>query len=127
MAFEGIQQQLPGITASASLTTKQYYAMKVSGDATVTVCAGTTDKAIGILQGAPASGERADVCVFGVSKAHLGGTVTAGDLVASDGNGKVISITAGTDTTVYALGRCLVGGNADELGTIFVCPGGRAA
>jgi hypothetical protein len=127
MAIEGILQSLPGVSASASLTAKQFHAVKMTGDKTVTFCAAITDLCIGVLQDAPASGEPANVVVFGLSKMVAGGTITAGQLVGTDNAGKAVAIVAGTDTTQYILGRCVIGGGSGEVISVFVNPGGRAA
>ena len=57
MAYEGPQIKLPGLTANADLSAKQYYFVKLSGAGTVTVCSGVTDKPIGVLQNTPESGD----------------------------------------------------------------------
>lgn len=127
MAVEGSQLTLVGVSASADLSAKQFRVMKVSGDLTVTVTAAVTDKPAGILQDAPVSGQPASVCFSGVSKVRAGGTVTAGDEVGTDNAGRVVTITPGTDTTVYRVGRALSGGAVDEFITVLVSLGGRAA
>src|ERR1041385_2745688 len=110
MAFEGAIQSIPGVKASADLSAKQFYIMKMSGVGTVTVCAATTDKPCGVLQDAPASGAPANVAFDGVSKVLAGGTITAGDTVGTDGNGKAATYVEGTDTTKYRLGVALQSG-----------------
>jgi hypothetical protein len=127
MAIEGILQSLPGVSASADLSAKQFYIVKMSGDKTVTFCAGVTDKCIGVLQDAPTSGQPANVAIGGLSKVLAGGTVAYGDLVGTDGNGKAVAIVAGTDTTQYVLGRCVLGGASGEYISVLLTPGGRAA
>lgn len=126
MAFEGAQQLIPGVKASASLTAKQYYAMKVSGDGTVTVCASATDKPCGVLQDAPASGAAAAVAFDGVTKWLAGGTVAAGDTVGTDSAGKAVAYVPGTDTTKYESGLCLVGGASGEYITVLLKVPGRS-
>jgi hypothetical protein len=127
MAFEGALQALVGVSASADLSAKQFLVMKISGVATVTVCAGVTDKPCGILQDAPASGSPANVAFSGVSKAVAGGTVTAGDTVGTDANGKVVTYVEGTDTTKYRVGRALTSGAANEVISVQLMLGGRLA
>jgi hypothetical protein len=126
MAFEGNLQAIPGLSASADLSAKQFRFMKMSGDATVTVTAAITDKLMGVLQDTPTSGQPANVAAFGASKLLLGGTVVAGDLVGTDNAGKGVAIVAGTDTTQYVGGRCLVGGVSGDIGVIEIAIGGRA-
>lgn len=127
MAIEGALQLIPGLKASADLSAKQYYGVKMSGDLTVDVCAAVTDLVVGVLQGTPVSGQAADVAFSGVTKMLAGGTITAGQLVGVTNAGKAVAIVAGTDTTQYVLGRCLIGGADGERISVLLTPGGRAA
>jgi len=112
MAYEGPQIKIPGLTASADLSAKQYYFVKVSGDKTVTVCAAATDKPIGVLQNAPESGEEAEVTVIGVTKISGDADLTAGDLIGTSGDGQADAKVPGTDTTEYIAGAVILGNSA---------------
>lgn len=127
MAIEGILQSLPGASASADLSAKQFHIVKMTGDKTVTFCAAVTDLCMGVLQDAPTSGQPANVAIGGLSKVLAGGTITAGQLVGTDNAGKAVAIVAGTDTTQYILGRAITGGASGEYISVLVTPGGRAA
>lgn len=105
MAVEGIQQCLPGLTASADLSAKQYYFVKMSGAFTVTVCAATTDIPIGVLQNDPVSGEEARVCVFGLTKVNSDAALAVGDLIGTAADGQAATYANGTDTTKYICGQ----------------------
>ena len=48
MAYESPSIKIGTFTASADLSAKQYYFVKMSGENTVTVCAAVTDKPIGV-------------------------------------------------------------------------------
>jgi hypothetical protein len=121
MAFEGAQMKLTGVTASADLSTKQYYFVKMSGERTVTVCAGATDKPIGVLQNNPTSGQAAEVCVVGQTKVSGDGDLNYGDLIGTSGDGQADAKTAGTDTTEYICGQVIQGnGAAGGLITAFI-------
>ena len=61
MAYDDPGVDIGTFTASADLSAKQFYIVKMSGDNTVTVCAAVTDVPIGVLQNKPASGEQAVV------------------------------------------------------------------
>ena len=50
MAYETIGIDIGTFTASADLSSSQYYFVKMSAEGTVTVCAAVTDKPIGVLQ-----------------------------------------------------------------------------
>jgi hypothetical protein len=126
MAYEGPMTLIPGLTASADLSAKQYYFVKVSGDKTVTVCAATTDKPIGILQNDPESGEAAVVASGGVSKVSGDADLTAGNSVGTSADGQAAAYTA-SDTTKYIVGQVILGNSAAAgLATVaFECAGAR--
>ena len=83
MAYESPGTDIGTFTASADLSAKQFYIVKMSGDNTVTVCAAVTDVPIGVLQNTPASGEQAVVRVAGISKVSADATLAAGDIIGS--------------------------------------------
>lgn len=125
MAIEGLVDCYPGLKASADLSAKQYRAMKISAAGTVTVCAATTDKPIGILQDAPTSGQPAAVGFDGITKAKAGGTVAAGDTVGTDANGAVVTYVEGTDTTKYRIGIARSGGASGDIIDVLLQLSGR--
>lgn len=127
MATEGALQFIPGVKASADLSAKQFLAMKMSGNGTVTVCAAATDKPVGVLQDNPVSGLPAAVAFSGKTKVVAGGTVTAGDEVGTDANGKAVTYVAGTDTTKYRMGIAVTGGALNEVIEVLLLPAGRLA
>lgn len=113
MAYE-IPVQNVTLEASADLSSNQFYAIKVdsSGQAAL---AGDGENAVGILQNDPdAAGKAAEVMFLGVSKAALGGTVTAGDNLASDTNGAFVTATGGDAVIAIAL----EGGDSGEIITV---------
>jgi len=112
MAYTGQQLTLQGLTASADLSAKQFYFVKMSGDKTVTVCAGATDKPIGVLQNNPVSGAEALVCCVGVTKVSGDADLDYGMLIGTSGDGQADAKTPGTDTTEYVVGSVLVGNSA---------------
>lgn len=110
MAYEGPHTtKLTGLSASADLSAKQYYLVKMSGDNTVTVCAAATDIPVGVLQNAPGDGETAEVLAIGVTKVVGDEDLDAGDLIGTSGDGQAAEVVAGTDTTVYIVGQVLQG------------------
>tara|TARA_R110002012_G_scaffold281204_1_gene470207 strand:+ start:1312 stop:1698 length:387 start_codon:yes stop_codon:yes gene_type:complete len=120
MAYETVGIDLGMFTASADLSAKQYYYVKMSGDNTVTVCAAITDKPIGVLQNKPASGEQAIVRCFGVSKVSADATLAAGDIIGTSADGQAQPITVGSEATVHASGQALTGGAADTLQSALI-------
>lgn len=121
MAYEGAQIMIPGLKASADLSGKQYYAVKLSGAGTVDVCSAVTDKPIGILQNDPASGDAAAVCGLGVTKINSDAALSAGALIGTAADGQLAAYVAGTDTTKYIIGQVIeASGAAGGLATATV-------
>ena len=107
MATEGVLVAIPGLTASADLSAKQFYFVKISGANTVTVCAGATEIPCGILQNAPVSGAEANVAYAGVSKLSADAALTVGWLIGTSADGQGDRKIPGTDTTEYYVGQVL--------------------
>lgn len=126
MAFEGEQIRLTGVTASADLSAKQFYFVKMSGEKTVTVCAATTDKPVGVLQNTPTSGQAATVCAIGQTKISGDADLNYGDSIGTSVDGEAAAYTA-SDTTKYIVGQVIEGNTtAHGLVTAFVsCPSAR--
>ena len=82
----------------------------------------TTDLPFGVLQNAPEAGEAAVVRLIGVSKIQFGETVAENEWIKHEYNdaadaGKALDADGALDV---AIGRCLVGGDEDELGEILL-------
>lgn len=80
------------------------------------------DVPLGVLQNAPVAGEAASVMLQGISKIQFGETVAANEwikleYVSATDAGKGLDADGALD---LALGRCLVGGDEDELGEILL-------
>ncbi len=104
------------LDAAADFTGNQFYAVKIdaSGDAAL---AGAGERAIGILQNTPgAAGRASEITTDGKSKAILGGSVTAGDALTSDANGKLVAGTTITENFAVAVQS----GNLNEIVTVVV-------
>ena len=128
MAYDDPGVDIGTFTASADLSAKQYYIVKMSGDNTVTVCAAVTDVPIGVLQNKPASGGQAVVRVFGMSKVSADATLAAGDIIGTSADGQAQPVTQGSETTVYNIGQAVTGGAPGTLQTALITiANGRAA
>jgi hypothetical protein len=82
----------------------------------------TTDLPFGVLQNVPLIGEAAVVRLMGISKIQFGETVAENEWIKHE---YVDAANAGkgmdADGTLdVAIGRCLVGGDEDELGEILL-------
>ena len=110
MATEG-QQFKHSFIAGADLSAKQYYFMKLSAADTVVVCAGTTDKPIGVLQNAPTAGQAAEVCYFGETKISGDADLAYGDNIGTSADGQAAAYTV-SDTTKHLVGIVLIDNGA---------------
>jgi hypothetical protein len=101
-----------GLPASADLSASQFCFVAVNANGQLALPSAGGD-AEGILQDKPnAAGQAAEVGILGISKLVVGaGGVTAGDLLATDVNGK--AVTAATGNKI--LGRALATGTAGTL------------
>ena len=129
MAYE-----IPGMCASfvagGDLSAKQYHFVKLNSSGQVVIVAANTDKPIGILQNAPASGGTAEVMLFGISKVVADADLAIGDQMGASADGQAAAYVPGTDTTKYIVGEVLTA-NTTAGGIVsvaFNCMGaGRGA
>ena len=102
--------------AAGDLSTKQFYIMKLDSNGRVTVCTGTTDIPIGVLQNKPSAlGEAADVMISGVTKISSDEALACGNSLATSADGQAQVLVIGTETTVYSIGQC-IGASAAAAG-----------
>jgi len=120
MAYEISQSTKITLVAAADLSAKQYTFVKVNSSGQAAACTGATDKAIGILQNAPYSGQECEIVVSGGSKVYAGGTLVTGNSVGTDANGKAVALTQGTDTTKYVVGQAVLPAVSGEIATVII-------
>lgn len=104
------------------LSDEQYKAVVLDSDGKIGLPAEAGQLAVGILQDDPESGEYGSVMTYGLTKAVYGETITAGQEVAVDGNGKMQVAT----TSDINLGVALSSADADEIGTILLTVGNKS-
>jgi len=105
--------------AAAALDGLQYRFVKAATDETVGLT-GAGERALGVLVGKGVSGVAVDVGFSGRVLVEAGASVTAGDLAASDGSGKVITQTS----TNIVLGTILETGVSGDLVSVLFQPQG---
>ena len=121
MAYKASQPLKLTLTASADLSAKQFYFVKIDGAGTCDVCSGATDKPVGVLQNKPTSGQAAEIVVLGVTKISSDAALTAGNLIGTSADGQADAKTPGTDTTEYIVGQMVTTtGTAGVIGTAIV-------
>jgi hypothetical protein len=111
MAYEQTLRTI-SVPASADLSASQFCFMAVNASGQLALASAGGD-ADGILQDKPNSqGVIGEIAIFGVSKLVVGAVgVTAGDLLACDGNGKAVTAAS----TNKILGRALATGAAGVI------------
>ena len=127
MALEGAQIRIPTALAAADLSAKQFYFVKKNTTAgQFALCATDGEFVMGVLQDTPAAaGRPACVCAFGMTKVKAGGTLTAGDFVGTDANGKAVKknhTSTGADVGDIICGYVIEGAASGELATIWFMP-----
>jgi hypothetical protein len=122
MAYTDPGLDLGTLTAAADLSSKQYYFVKLASATTVNVCTATTDRAIGILQNDPTSGQSAVVRIFGISKVVADGTIAFNNVIGTSADSQADAIVPGTDTSVTTLGVAIQAASAGETFTMFLNP-----
>lgn len=117
MAFAHSTNRVYGATVAAEdLDGKRYLAGNVDANGEIAVATGAAGEAIdGIILDESPAGISASICTEGVERVILGGTVAIGDEVAVDANAKFVVAASGA----VAVGKALVGGDADAIGTIM--------
>lgn len=98
------------------LSQEQFKAVVLDSDAKIGLPTIAGELAVGILQEDPLEGEYGGVMVYGISKAVYGETISAGQEVAVDEEGKMKVSEAGD----ISLGIAVIGAGADEIGTILL-------
>jgi len=97
MAYQYKEQEI-GREAGEDLTEYRFIKLD-SGTAKVIQCDSAGERAIGITENSPSSGEDADLTLSGISKVEAGGSFNPNDTVGTDANGKAVS-GASTDLAV---------------------------
>lgn len=106
--------------ASADLSAKQFYFVKIDGDNKVNVCTAITDAPIGVLQNKPTAGQAANVRLWGISKLSANAAISAGDILGSSTDSQAQTAVATNVTCARAL---TAAGAADVIFSALVMPG----
>lgn len=118
MAYQNVNHHCVSLVAAGDLSTKQFHAVGVNSAGRAAI-ADADDQLIGIVQNNPAAGQAANVAYGGISKAVLGGNVTAGNRVTANASGQIIAAASAGDSVI---GVALGGGASGEIVSILVNP-----
>lgn len=120
MAYE-ILRNSNTLIAAADLSAKQYFFVKTDTTGKAAL-AGAGDNADGVLQNKPTSGQSATISgSASITKITAGGSVTAGDAIASDASGKGVTASSGN----YILGKALTSASSGNVFSMLQNPGGK--
>lgn len=113
--------------AASDLSSSQYQFVKISADDKVDLSTGSTDDVIGVNQGTADNGESAEVAISGVTKVAASESLSAGDLVTSDGDAKAQAVTNVGEVSGGALsdmqkilGKVVNGAGSGEYASVLI-------
>lgn len=94
-----------------------------SADYAAVQAAAVTDLSFGICAELDiASGERGDIHLSGVAPVEYGGTVTRGDKLTSDANGKAVTAAPAAGVNNQIIGIAMVSGSSGDIGAALISP-----
>jgi hypothetical protein len=98
--------------AGADLSAKQSYLAKIASDGDLELASAATDSVIGVVTEGAVADKPATVQFGGIAKVICGGSITAGNRLTSDGDGKAVA-TSSAGNRVF--GIALESGSANEI------------
>lgn len=110
--------------AKAGAAFSQFVAVKMGADDDhVIKGAAVSDMTIGIAQDAATAAEdEVRVRLLGISRMLIGGTVTRGDSLTCDANGKGLTAAPAAGTNNWVIGRALASGVNGDIIPVFIMP-----
>ncbi len=109
------------VKCTAAIATAFLIAKFGADDDTLSQATAATESLVGVFQHTTsAAGEEVRVMLDGISKVKLGGTVTRGDRLTSDANGKAVAIGAVAGTNYNSIGTALASGVAEDLAPVLL-------
>lgn len=99
--------------SATDLSAKQYFIVKISAAKTVALASAATDAIAGTIQNVPVSSGLVEVAIAGgTAKVVAGGSISAGDYLTTDGNGKAVATTTDGDQVI---GVAVEAGDASDV------------
>lgn len=109
------------LPAGGDLRTSQYRFVRINSSGQAVAVTAVTDRAIGVLQNNPNTGEECEIVVAGGTKLVSSAALDEGTLVGTSNDGRGAVLTPGTTTTQYIFGQSiLASGAAGEIATVIV-------
>ncbi|HOW46625.1 MAG TPA: DUF2190 domain-containing protein [Rubrivivax sp.] len=86
--------------------------------------AAVSDLLIGVVETvAPSAGERCDVVMAGIAEVSIGGNVTRGALLTSNGSGQGVAAAPAAGANNSVIGRALMSGQSGDVIPVLLAPG----
>jgi hypothetical protein len=112
------------VKCAAAIATAYLIAKFGSDDDTLAQATASTEILIGIFQHTTAAaGDEVRVMLDGISKVVLGGSVTRGDYLTSDANGKAVAAAPGAGVNANIIGQAMASGVANDIIPVHLAPG----
>lgn len=89
--------------AAVDLSSNQFYCVKVTAARAVNLASAGGEAIYGVLQNKPASGQAADIAIFGITKALAGAAFAAAAYLMTDATGRLVTATSTNHRVAQAL------------------------
>ena len=117
MAYERQQPCNFIAKADADLSALQFFLVEMTADNTVGITTADNNRAAGVLQNKPESGQHATVCPLGVTKVRVGsGGIAYGAIVTVADSGWARGVSSG----MRGIGYCIDGAGSGYIATAFI-------
>ncbi len=104
------------VKCTAALVTAYLIAKFGADDDTLSQATASTEEHVGVFQHTTsAAGDEVRVMLDGISRVVLGGTVTRGNYLTSDANGKAVTAAPGAGVNAYVIGQALASGVVGDI------------
>ena len=112
------------VKCTAAIATAYLIAKFGADDDTLSQATASTEELVGVLQHTTsAAGDEVRVMLDGISRVVLGGTVTRGNYLTSDANGKAVAAAPGAGVNAYMIGVAMASGVAGDIIPAHLSPG----
>ena len=113
--------------AGESLTAAQFHFVTLEADGQVDLADADAENCIGVLLNNPAAAAAATVAISGKVMVEAGGTITAGDKVATNNAGEAIELTSSSSATAVTMGYALEDAVDGQIMAIELIQGGNVS
>lgn len=116
MAFAHTNTVYGATVSGEDLTGKRYLAGVLDTNGEIVQATSAGGRIDGVILDESPEGISASLCIFGVERVVLGGTVEINDDLSVDADGKFVTAASGD----VVVGKALLGGSADDIGTAII-------